>query len=73
MEGASTVATELSATERVLLFCVATGTEWASVGIAGPAATAMIVRGLIERNSANELSLTKDGRAVLGALLSRRG
>jgi hypothetical protein len=33
----------------------------------------MIVRGLIERDSADELTLTKDGRAVLEALLSRKG
>jgi hypothetical protein len=70
MEGASTIAAELSAPERVLLFCVASGTEWPSVGIAGPAATAMMVKGLIEQNSANELTLTKDGRAVLGALVN---
>jgi hypothetical protein len=69
MEGASTIAAELSASERVLLFCLASGTEWAEVGIAGPTATTLMVKGLIERNSADELTLTKDGRAVLGTLL----
>jgi hypothetical protein len=32
----------------------------------------MVVRGLIERDSADDLTLTKDGRAVLDALLSKR-
>jgi hypothetical protein len=72
MEGASTIAAELSVPERVLLFCVASGTEWAGAGITGATATAMVVRGLIERDSGDELALTKDGRAVLDALLTGR-
>ena len=70
MKGASTIAAELSVPERVLLFCVASGTEWARAGVTGATATAMVVRGLIERNSADELALTKDGRAVLDAILA---
>jgi hypothetical protein len=73
MNGASIIAAELSVPERVLLFCVASGTEWARAGVTGATATAMVVRGLIERDSADELTLTKDGRAVLEALLSRKG
>jgi hypothetical protein len=73
MKGASTIAAELSVPERVLLFCVASGTEWARAGVTGATATAMVVRGLIERDSADELTLTKEGRAVLEALLSRKG
>jgi hypothetical protein len=73
MKGASTIAAELSVPERVLLFCVASWTEWARAGVTGATATAMVVRGLIERDSADELTLTKDGRAVLEALLSRKG
>jgi hypothetical protein len=73
MKGASTIAAELGVPERVLLFCVASGTEWARAGVIGATATAMVVRGLIERDSADELTLTKDGRAVLEALLSRKG
>jgi hypothetical protein len=72
MKDASTVAAELSVPERVLLFCVASGTDWARAGVTGATATAMMVRGLIERNSADQLALTKDGRAVLDALLSGR-
>jgi hypothetical protein len=73
MKGASTIAAELGVPERVALFCVASGTEWARAGVTGATATAMVVRGLIERDSADELTLTKDGRAVLEALLSRKG
>jgi hypothetical protein len=72
MKDASTVAADLSVPERVLLFCVASGTDWARAGVTGATATAMMVRGLIERNSADQLALTKDGRAVLDALLSGR-
>jgi hypothetical protein len=73
MKGASAIAAELSVPERVLLFCVASETEWARAGVTGATATAMVVRGLIERDSGDELMLTKDGRAVLEALLNRKG
>jgi hypothetical protein len=33
----------------------------------------MVVRGLIERDAGDQLTLTKDGRAALDALLSRKG
>jgi hypothetical protein len=72
MKGASTIAAELSVPYRVLLFCVASGTEWARAGVTGATATAMVVRGPNERDSADDLTLTKDGRAVLDALLIRR-
>jgi hypothetical protein len=66
---AATIAIELSVPERVLLFCLASGTEWAEAGITGATVTAMVVRGLVERDSAARLTLTRDGRAVLDALL----
>jgi hypothetical protein len=62
-------ATALSIPERILLFCVASRTEWERAGIAGTTVTAMVVRGLIERDAAGNLYLTKQGRAVLAALL----
>jgi hypothetical protein len=37
---------DLSVPERVLLFCVASGTEWERAGVVGATVTAMIVRGL---------------------------
>jgi hypothetical protein len=55
----------------VLLFCVASGTEWAQVGVTGATATAMLVRGLINRDALGRLRLTPEGRAVLDALLGR--
>jgi hypothetical protein len=66
------IAAELTVPERVLLFCIASGTEWARAGVTGATATAMVVRGLIERDSGDELTLTKDGRAVLEALLGKK-
>jgi hypothetical protein len=72
MKGASMIAAELSVPERVPLFCAGSGAEWARAGVTGATATAMVVKGLIERNSGDDLALTKDGRAVLDALLNRR-
>jgi hypothetical protein len=65
----SIVAADLSTPERILLFCLASGTEWAEAGVTGKTETAMVVRGLIDRDSAGRLVLTPDGRAVLDALL----
>ena len=50
--------------ERILLFCVASDTDWEHAGITGTTVTAMIVRGLIQRDPA--------GR-VLAALLAKGG
>jgi hypothetical protein len=49
---AAAIATELAVSERVLLFCLASGTEWAQAGVTGATATAMLVRGLVERDAA---------------------
>jgi hypothetical protein len=72
MKAASTMAGELAVSERVLLFCVASGTDWERVGITGPMVTAMIVRGLIQCGPGGQLSLTKKGRAVLKELIGDR-
>jgi hypothetical protein len=48
MKGAPSTTADLSTAERVLLFCVASGTEWANAGITAATVTAMIVRGLIQ-------------------------
>jgi hypothetical protein len=63
MKGVSTIAAELNVPERVLLFCIASGTEWARAGVTGATATVMVIRGLIERNSRDDLALTKDSAA----------
>jgi hypothetical protein len=63
------IAAELSVPERVLLFCVASGTEWAQAGVTGRTETAMVVRGLVDRDAAGRLVLTRDDRTVLRALV----
>ena len=60
----------LSIPARLLLFCVATGTDWERAGITRATVTTTVVRGLIERDVAGGLTITKQqGRAVLAALL----
>jgi hypothetical protein len=72
MKDASNIAVELSVPERVLLFCVASGTEWAKAGITAATVTAMMVHGLIQRDPLGQLSLTKEGRTTLDTMLPRR-
>jgi hypothetical protein len=67
------ITAELSTPERVLLFCVASETEWERSGVTVATVTKMIVRGLIQRDPAGHLFLTKDGRGVLDELLGRKG
>jgi hypothetical protein len=62
-------AAALSAAERVLLFCIASGTDWGNVGVPAKAVTMTMLKGLVERPSTGHLSLTKQGRDVLAALL----
>jgi hypothetical protein len=63
------VAAGLSVSERLLLFCIASHTDWQKAGVTGTTVTAMMVRGLIERNAGGRLSPTNEGREVLAALL----
>jgi hypothetical protein len=66
-----TIAAGLSATERVLLFCIGSDTEWRKVVAIG-AAQQMLIRGLIDREgSADRFALTDQGRAVLEVLMMR--
>jgi hypothetical protein len=60
---------EFSTPERILLFCVASGTEWGWAGVTGATVTVLVVRGLIERDAGGRLVLTKQGRAVLDAMI----
>jgi hypothetical protein len=59
----------LGISERLLLFCVASKTEWERAGITGATVTTMVITGLIRHDAAGELALTEHGRAVLAALL----
>jgi hypothetical protein len=72
MKGAPSTTADLSTPERVLLSCVASETEWAKAGITAATVTAMIVRGLIQRDPLGQLSLTKEGRTTLDTLIPRR-
>jgi hypothetical protein len=64
-----TIAAELSVPERVMLFCLASGTDWLKASVSPVTVRHMLVRNLIERDKAGQLVLTDDGRAVLAALL----
>jgi hypothetical protein len=65
----ASVAAELAVTERVLLFCVASDTDWSKVATHA-AARHLIVRSLIEReDAAASYRLTPQGRAVLDVLV----
>ncbi len=55
--------------ERILLFCVASGTDWQRAGVTGETITALVVRGLIVRDGRGRLVLTDHGQAALRALL----
>jgi hypothetical protein len=51
------IRTELSIPERILLFCVASGTEWEWASVTGATVTVLVVRGLIERDAEGRLVL----------------
>jgi hypothetical protein len=68
-DASNIIAADLSMSERILLFCIDSGTEWAQAGVTGTTVTAMVIRDLVDRDAAARLVLTPDGRAVLDALL----
>lgn len=59
----------LGVRERILLFCIASGTDWQRAGLTGETVTALVVKGLLVRDGAGRLVLTDDGLAALRALL----
>jgi hypothetical protein len=61
--------TKLSAQDRVILFCAATGIDHAAVGILAHAMQSMAVRGFTEHDHAGAYTLTDSGRATLTAIL----
>jgi hypothetical protein len=68
------IAAQLDVEERLMLFCVASGTDWTRAGIRGAVARNMIVKNLLaHERKTNELVLTARGRAVLAVLLSHAG
>jgi hypothetical protein len=66
------IAAELTVPERVLLFCLASGTDWVKAGVTHSTAQHLIVRNLVERDhAAADFKLTDQRRSVLDALLGR--
>jgi hypothetical protein len=66
--------TNLSAQDRVILFCTATGIHHAEVGILARAMRSMAIRGFIERYGPTQAYvLTASGRATLMGILNEAG
>jgi hypothetical protein len=59
----------LTVRERILLFCVASGTDWQHAGVTPEVIITMTVRDMIDRDMAGRLTLTEQGRAALRRLL----
>jgi hypothetical protein len=64
------LAADLSVPERVLLFCLASGTDWVRAGVTRETAQHLLIRNLIDRDpGSSEFVITPEGRAALAALL----
>jgi hypothetical protein len=64
------LAAKLSVPQRVLLFCVASDTDWRKAKITSPTVQLSIIQKLIERDErTSRLKLADRGRAVFAALL----
>jgi len=64
------IAARLSVWERVLLFCVASDTDWQRAGVPSETVSTMVVKGLVMRDAVGQLVVTDRGRAVFQALIS---
>jgi len=64
---------DLRIPERLMLFCLASGTEWERAGVTHATAQQMLVRGLIDREgAAGRFRLTPLGRSVFAAQATGR-
>ncbi len=63
------IANQLSPPQRVLLFCVASGTNWRKFGIQNPTVQLSVLQRLLEWRLEN-LALTDRGEAVLDELIA---
>jgi hypothetical protein len=66
------IAANLSVPDRVLLFCIASNTDWAKAGVTPANAQEMVALTLIECNYTGSYRLTHQGHAVLAALLTSK-
>jgi hypothetical protein len=65
-----TTASDLRIPERVMLFCLASGTDWEHAGVTYATPQHLLLRGLIDRASTSaRFKLTPLGRAVFDALV----
>jgi hypothetical protein len=67
------IAAALTVPERVLLFCLASDTDWVAAGVTHATIRHLLVRNLIEREHGNRFVLTPQGHEVLSALLGHSG
>ena len=66
--------TALSAHDRVILFCVATATDYSAASITAHALQSMAIRGFLAHNrESGAYTLTDSGRATLTAILEHAG
>jgi hypothetical protein len=66
--------TTLSANDRVILFCVATATDYGAAGITAHPMQSMAIRGFIAHDrESGAYTLTDSGRATLTAILEDAG
>ena len=64
------IAKGLSVPERIMLFCIASATDWQkAAGLTHTVARRLMIRGLIDRQAADTYVLTDQGRAVLDTLM----
>jgi len=67
-------AMKLNAQDRVILFCTATGTDHAAIGILAHAMQSMAIRGFIAHDrESGAYTLSDSGRAALTAILEDAG
>jgi hypothetical protein len=63
----------LTVPERILLFCLASDTDWRMAGVTHTTAQHLLARGLIGRErTGRRYVLSDQGRAVLAAFLERK-
>jgi hypothetical protein len=67
------IAEGLTVPERILLFCIDSGTDWQKAsGVTAATVTAMVLKDLVERDAVGRLALTGEGRATVAALFADR-
>lgn len=68
----ASIAAGLSVAERVMLFCLATDTDWTQASIPQATVRHMRVSNLVDRDRSGHMVLTEQGRAVFNVLVRKR-